>query len=171
MAIIFAAIFVPAIGDFIVKKPRIIFWTGVAVAAAGFTLPLAWMLISGDTSHDGKDDPMTWAMGYAMAIGLSLTILPRSIADQRRTRPALERASAETPPDELPAPTELVLSLIWVVPLAATIVATKVLIAAFPAIDAAYLLLGAGLPICAVFYGCLRWWAKRHAQGITKPEN
>jgi len=51
----------------------------------------------------------------------------------------------------------------WGLALAITIVLTKALIAAFPSVDQALLLISAGLPVATVFYGWARWWRKRHA--------
>jgi len=51
----------------------------------------------------------------------------------------------------------------WALALASTIGLTKALVAAYPSVDAVYLLLAAGLPISAIFYAWARWWSKRHA--------
>jgi hypothetical protein len=91
MAIIFAAMFVPAVGDFIVEKPKMVFWSGVAIAAGGVVLPLSWFALSDHVPAAGESDPMGSVMAYAMMVGICLAILPRAIAVQRRTQPALER--------------------------------------------------------------------------------
>lgn len=94
MGIIFAAMFVPAVGHFIVEKPKMIFWSGVAIAAGGLILPLSWFALSDHVPAAGESDPIGSVMAYAMMVGICLAILPRSIAVQRRAQPALERAKA-----------------------------------------------------------------------------
>lgn len=99
MTLIFVAMFVPVIGDFIVERPRAIFWIGIAIVAGGFIVPLGWFAASGHVPAADESDPMQWVTVYAMVIGICLTVLPRSIAAHRETQSTLERASAQAPPD------------------------------------------------------------------------
>jgi hypothetical protein len=96
MGIIFAAMFVPAIGDFIVANPKTVFRSGIAIVVGGLISPIVFFATLGHAPESGKNDPMMWVMVYAMMIGICLTILPRSIAAQRRTQPALERMETAT---------------------------------------------------------------------------
>jgi len=102
MAIIYAALFVPQIGDFILAKPKFIFWSGIAVALGSLAIPLFWIIVSGHIPETGKGELLDWVVLFAMMTGICVAILPRSIAAQRRTQPALERmeTAADIPRDD-----------------------------------------------------------------------
>jgi hypothetical protein len=56
-------------------------------------------------------------------------------------------------------------SLVWGgIPAAIIIVSTKALIARFPNVDVAILLLATAIPVIAVMYAIIFWKKKRHAQ-------
>jgi hypothetical protein len=91
MAIILMAMSIPAIGAFIIERPKAVFRAGIAIAIGGIILPMALLT-------DAFPVPPADVSVYLVMVGIVLTILPRSIAANRRNQQAMERAKASPEP-------------------------------------------------------------------------
>lgn len=94
MTVIYIPFAVPAVGTFITIRPRKVFWAGVALVVAGLG---GFFIFSFTSSFYGipnritGDDAVSIAIMYVVMIGISLTVLPRSIAAQKRLVVATSR--------------------------------------------------------------------------------
>lgn len=87
LAVLLAAILIPAIGDIIDARREMISWSGIAITAVALISPFLWFQDSGDASILAETDwelRALWIMTAALLLGICLAILPSSVAAWRR---------------------------------------------------------------------------------------
>lgn len=84
LAVMLAAIFIAAVGDVILARRRIIFWSGMAIAIVGPAYSYIWFRVTGHELAPDHVAGTAWTLAFALVTGICLAILPRSVAVYRR---------------------------------------------------------------------------------------
>jgi len=100
MLVVYIPFGVPAVGAFILDRPRSVFWVGIATVVASIAAMFGLIFLAAYFSSSGTivtgSDPISAALILTMMAGIFLTIIPRSLAAFERTK-----KSAAAPKPEL----------------------------------------------------------------------
>jgi hypothetical protein len=100
MTLVYVPFAVPSVGEFIVGRPRAVFWAGIALIVGGLTAMFGLIFASsfyGFPRGIAGSDPISIATMWIMIAGIFLAILPRSMAALKRTEKAGSTAKADKP--------------------------------------------------------------------------